>query len=129
MEQRANSEVSTFMEELEKIHLNQNDTGIIQISNIFLMPLFKIMWSMLVGEYTPEHDAVMAQMIRKSVLHTETGSFGPGLILVLPIIKYLLPHWTGFDVQMDFYKDGKRVATVRDSIILLHKLIWFSIEP
>jgi len=111
MEARTIMEVQTLMDKLEA-KLGNKKQEVVHVTHMFLMPLFKIMWSMLVGEYTQEDDKIMDEMLHKSLAHTEKGSFGPGLILILPFIKYLFPNWTGYKVQMEFYEHGRRVANV-----------------
>jgi hypothetical protein len=49
----------------------------------------------------------------------EQASFGAGLMMFAPFLKYIAPKWSGYRVFKDYLDFGRTVANVRFGIIIL----------
>jgi hypothetical protein len=86
--------------------------GIIQVRNAFAVTAAKIMWKMTVGRMNDEDGAILNKLLEKSEVMIEKGTFGPGLMMVAPFLKYFAPGLTGYNVLKDFMDYGRKVASV-----------------
>jgi hypothetical protein len=86
--------------------------GILQVHNAFTVTAAKIMWTMTVGGMNDEDEAIMMKLLEKSDAMVEKGTYGPGLMMVAPFLKYVAPGLTGYNVLKDFMDYGRKVASV-----------------
>jgi hypothetical protein len=115
MESGIREEVKTLLDELDNslvLGENGSEEGVLEVKNIFLFPVFKILWRMMSGRLTPEDEEILPSLLLKSQRWFETSSFGPNLPLLIPALKKLAPEWTNFREQTEFYAEGRAVATV-----------------
>jgi hypothetical protein len=72
--------------------------------------ILEIIWKMIVGRLNPVDLATMKEMMKKSELMSEAGTFGPGLMMIAPFLKHVAPTLTGHAVFADFMEYAKQVA-------------------
>jgi len=88
------------------------DEGILEVRNIFLLPVFKILWRMMMNRCTEDDEKVLEPLLKKSQDWFDATNFGPCPALLFPSLKYIAPEWTGHAAQMSFYEEARRVANV-----------------
>jgi hypothetical protein len=110
MESSTNDEIKTLLEKWNSA-VDSSD-GILEVRNAFALPAAKIIWKMMVGRLEEKDLANMKELLEKAERMTEGGTFGPGLMMIAPFLKYFAPNMTGHTVMANFMEYGKRVASV-----------------
>jgi hypothetical protein len=111
METSTKAEIECLLETWDT-QLESNNSAILDGHNAFAIPVAKITWKMIVGRLDPVDLATMKELMKKSELMIEAGTFGPGLMMIAPFLKHVAPTLTGHAVFADFTGYVKQVASV-----------------
>jgi len=110
MEAGSLEEAKILIDSIDK-HLGPSGEGILEVDNIFLLPVFKILWRMMAGRCTPEDEDILVPLLIKSQEWFQNTTFGPSPVMMAPFLKYLAPTWVGHTAQTRFYEEGRKVAS------------------
>jgi hypothetical protein len=111
MESSTKAEIESLLDRWDT-QLESNKSVILEGHNAFATPVAKIIWKMIVGRLDPADLAIIKEMMGKSELMIEAGTFGPGLMMIAPFLKHLAPTLTGHAVFADFTEYAKQAASV-----------------
>jgi hypothetical protein len=108
---------SSIMLEIELVfqkidQLRNSNKNVVPINDLFVLPVFKIMWQMIAGSCTNEDLKVISKLLHLSELSIRKGVFGAGIVTAYPFMRFIIPETTGHVYQMDFYKAAHVAAKV-----------------
>jgi hypothetical protein len=111
MESSTKAEIESLLQRWDT-QLESNKSVILEGHNAFATPVAKNIWKMIVGRLNPADLATIKELMKKSEIMIEAGTFGPGLMMIAPFLKHVAPTLTGHAVFADFTEYAKQVASV-----------------
>jgi hypothetical protein len=125
MESSTKAEIVSLLERWDT-QLESNKSVILEGHNAFATPVAKIIWKTIVGRLNPVDLVTIQEMMKKSELMIEAGTFGPGLMMIAPFLKHVAPTLTGHAVFADFMEYAKQVASVgTTNYTSIRSMDWF----
>ncbi|OXA48953.1 Cytochrome P450 2D11 [Folsomia candida] len=82
----------------------------IEVDKIFQKSILSMTWLMIVGKLSPEDGPDIELLSDKGRAFMESSFFGAGITNVFPILRFIFPHWLGYNVQMDFFTTCNKIA-------------------
>jgi len=113
MEASISEDVQTLLAEIdENINSSYGGVGIFDVSDLFLIPVFKLPWKLIMGRCTDQDIETFKPLIKKTILMAENTMTGAGLINAFPFIRFLFPKWTGHNITMEFVDESYKLSSV-----------------
>lgn len=89
------------------------DGGAVNIEQLFSPTVLSILWQLIVGRISKEDEPIIKVLADKGNKLVTSSAVSVGLGHAFPILRYLFPNWSGYNVQMDFNNTCHQVARVR----------------
>lgn len=99
----------------------------IEVDKIFQKSILSMTWLMIVGKLSPEDGPDIELLSDKGRAFMESSFFGAGITNVFPILRFIFPHWLGYNVQMDFFTTCNKIAKVRTIFEIRKRIVFLNL--
>jgi len=106
LEMNTKHEIQTLIEDWDS-QLANNKFVILEVSGLFLLPITKIMWKLMIGRLNEEDQSMMKKFFQLNKAAMAKAS-AAGITLIAPTIsKYLFPLQTGYTAMHNLVTEMK----------------------